>query len=49
MGEGYVLGADPEPIISFFARVGLLLEQKLLVYFSFCEMCGNALAAKFIC
>jgi hypothetical protein len=22
MGAGYVLGADPEPIISFFARVG---------------------------
>ncbi len=27
MGAGYVLGADPEPIISFFARVGCPLAS----------------------
>ncbi len=27
MGAGYVLGADPLPIISFFARVGGLLAS----------------------
>jgi hypothetical protein len=28
--------------------LSLQLEQKLLVYFNYCKMCGNALAAKFI-
>ena len=55
MGAGYVLGADPLPIISFFARVGdsvaLLpqLGQSRLVYYSCCGMCANGTTIKSAC
>ncbi len=49
MGAGYVLGADPEPIISFSDTESVALSLQLeLVYFNYCKMYGNALAAKFI-
>ncbi len=47
LGAGYVLGVDP-----FFARVGgprASAHAELLVCFSCCGMCANAIAVVFTC
>ncbi len=55
MGAGYVLGADPLPIVSFFARVGGPLASaraeaaSLLQLPSCCGMCANGTAIKSTC